>query len=909
MTMARMRHRLVQALWSPFVAVCAAAGMVLGQDFPLEKSKPPRVQEVVGAGRWLHEGGGLGRNAASANAPLWQRPTLAWRQPLEGTLLGEPRVWDEHIVLAIKVSDKRRRIEVRRLLDGSVVGKREINCVTDPALALWAGEIVWRTAPGCLELLRYDDFDVKFVKRMKSVDSVAPPLRDGNNVLTIVDGRLVCLRATDFRELWQGSWWCVGTLSMLDGQVYALQKKKQQYTVIAHDHLTGKVTARSPTFKLLHDPGEALRMQLAGKTLVLRVGDEDALAEFRAPNVKLNALQFELPLAGNRAGTPGSMTGLHALDRSVHIAAMDIGEGPELALFPNGKAEGLRLDSCDLHRDLAKLPATLVDGVLYFGACAVETRQFHMLWRMATVDGLPLPASRAIPAGRSLLLFDEHELVALRADEPRDAIAAELRQSMRVAERDQLEPLVRDAIKANDWALAHELLARCRELRSDEVWARTREKQIAAGERNKRRRLSASKSQAVKLATATVPSRTLQAVQQQVAGWAVERDAWRYRRGLRFVLEHDAQHPSAIAAVRALLPERLRATEPFHAIDWLDYLGATSHTQVSVLDATSAEIETALGEADAFAAADKQRLLQWRKRWRSDLNAVQSDRLLLFSPLTQPGSLTKALVTGELVCDVLEQMFAHMPKVRREVQPMLVFIYPDRDDYLAESNKIGAGIAEMAAGYYSWQEKPPKSRLYVPNDAAGFAGVLPTLAHELTHQWLMDRCTAFKPNLTAARVGPKAFWIVEGFASLVEQFSFDLERRKFALGQGGDRKRADMVASLTAAQQLPWLRLTKLTRRGFARMTRSKQQLDVGSRTRLGRRYRVRPVDLFYAQSAMLARYLYEAEHGRYRQQLLDFVAHYYTGNLEQLDFEKAFGIAPETLGPKVLAFSRQLVE
>ena len=67
--------------------------------------------------------------------------------------------------------------------------------------------------------------------------------------------------------------------------------------------------------------------------------------------------------------------------------------------------------------------------------------------------------------------------------------------------------------------------------------------------------------------------------------------------------------------------------------------------------------------------------------------------------------------------------------------------------------------------------------------------------------------------------------------------------------------------------------------------------------------------DGFYAQSAMLARYLYDGEDGRYRRALLDFVTAYYTGATDRLDFAKAFGVSAEELGPRIVRYSAALLE
>jgi hypothetical protein len=305
----------------------------------------------------------------------------------------------------------------------------------------------------------------------------------------------------------------------------------------------------------------------------------------------------------------------------------------------------------------------------------------------------------------------------------------------------------------------------------------------------------------------------------------------------------------------------------------------------------------------------KQQLLEWRTKWRPDLKALQSQRLIVFSPITQPGSLAKGLAAGELVCDALEALFADMPRVRTDPRPMLVFVYPDRDEYLAEAKKIGFTSLEWTAGFYSdhLNELVPKSRVYVPHDDAGFLGVLPTLAHELTHQWLMDRCPAFTPNPIAVRVMPKAFWIVEGFASLLEQFDFDFARRRAALGNANP-KYADLVASAEPTQLIDWDTLTKANRLDFERFKVSRKEIAIPSSIHLGGSFRARPLSLFYAQSAMLCRYLYDAEDGKYRKALLEFVIAWYSGKGDKLDFAAAFGVSAKELAPKVIEYSRTLL-
>ncbi|MFY9344377.1 MAG: hypothetical protein WAT39_17930, partial [Planctomycetota bacterium] len=647
------------------------------------------------------------------------------------------------------------------------------------------------------------------------------------------------------------------------------------------------------------------RVQLAGATLFACFGSGHLFPEFRA-NVALNALELKLPLDPALAARPAALPFARALDDRIVVGAFGQPEGTQLGLFPNGSEQGVRLDTCELHRTLATVPPTIAGDVMYFGACAVDTHEYRMLWRLQRDGDKPLPMTRAIPAGRTLLLAGDKELVALREDAPADPVAAELTVAWLERERQRLTALVDAAMSALDWDLALDLLARCRELETDEAWAQRREKDIAQKRKDTKRPPDASKVAIVRSSADAASGAVLDEVQQLVAGWQARPDGER-RAGLRFLLDKAPEHGPTLAAVKALLPKQIAPPEPFLGRDWLDFLEATAHTKVTFLDANIGDFGKE--GLDPITAQSKQQLLEWRGRWRRDLQALASPRLLLFSPVTQPGSLAKALATGELVCDALESMFKDMHVVRQDPRPMMVFIYPDRDEYDAESKKLGVD-STWTAGYYSdsLNETVAKSRMFVPADDTGFATVLPTLAHELTHHWLQDRCPAFRPDPVGSRLGPKAFWIVEGFASLVEQFEFDFVRRQFRFGKG-DQQHADLVASAPAARLLDWNWLAKASRREFDALRVRPAAVGIASAVRLGSSFQVRGVNLFYAQAGMLARYLYDGEGGRFRQQLLDYVVAYYTGRVHALDFEQAFGVSAKDLGPKVVEYARAAVQ
>ncbi|MBL8749700.1 MAG: hypothetical protein JNK78_11110 [Planctomycetes bacterium] len=875
-----------------------------------EKPTPiaPRDGECTAAGRWYVEGGSAARNGWSAAAPLLRRPRLAWTQKVSGTIVGEPLVWDEHLVLAVRINDKKRAIEVRRLADGKLVGSpRVMESTADPSPSLWGNEILWRPGPDGLETLRINARSVDFLARTPTTKGMGAPLHLGTKLWTVVAGQIVCMRVADFRVLWrsQASGFS-GSLSLLDNHVFALQRVGDDYALAALDRDTGTVASTSGAVPLTKNPGDETRVQLAGNRGIVRFGGAQSAQVKMLGGIVVNALQVELPL---RDGVPGllEIPTAHGLDHTRQLGAVVNTKATALmAIAPDGKT-GLRLDTCDLHRRIAAAPPTMVAGAVYLGATAIDTGEFRMLWRLEKVDGRELPITRAIPTRNGILLASSDEIFVFRADVPEDPIGAELDTAWLAAQEAKVRPLVDDAAAAADWDLADELLARARGFGADEAWATRKEKDLVVRSKDSRRKPDEAKAKAVRVAADGIASVTLDDLHGTIAGWT-SRAPEAIRRGLRWLLARAPAHGAAGASVRAMLPKEMPIAEPFLPADWLDFLDATSRTKVTFFDAKAEDFGKS--DLDPITAQNQQQLLEWRHRWRPDLQALLGGRTLLFTPVSRPGSIAKAIATGETVCDTLEAMFADVPRVREDPRPMLVFLYPDRDEYIAESKKIGVDIAEWAAGYYgsALNEVVPKSRLYVPADDAGFASVLPTLAHELTHHWLMDRCPAFRPDAAAVMAGPKAFWIVEGFASLIGQFDFDLVNRRAALGKG-DLEDADIVASASPRQLISWERLCRMSHLDFARMSQATSESTIASTMHLGAGYHARRLSLFYAQSAMLARYLYETEGGRHRRALLDYVVAYYTGALDKLDFKTAFGLDPKEIGPKIVEFSKQLTQ
>lgn len=365
-------------------------------------------------------------------------------------------------------------------------------------------------------------------------------------------------------------------------------------------------------------------------------------------------------------------------------------------------------------------------------------------------------------------------------------------------------------------------------------------------------------------------------------------------------LEAEPGHGPAREFVRSLLPEEIRPAtiKEGEASDWLAFVEATRRSPVRILHPPASESDS---------MDDSVRLLgRATQVWREDLLGFESEHLLILTPVRRPGALARCLSMGELVCEALGEIFEAGDVERDSRRPLVLHLYGSRDEYLRfgpdGGGEGGAGLS-WTAGHYDQSENV--SRIFVPEHAGGFSSVMETYAHELTHHWLRMQCPMFpfKP-LERRDVTQPGFWIVEGFASLVDEFRFDLQHGTWH-HESPQSRRLDLVANATKGQGLPWKDVYGLSHMRFAEMP-SQGEPAIPSTCYLGLRHVVSSRHMFYAQAASTARYLFEADEGRQREALLAYVTAFYTGDQGGLDVKRAFGVGPEELGKQVTEWSRR---
>ncbi len=358
---------------------------------------------------------------------------------------------------------------------------------------------------------------------------------------------------------------------------------------------------------------------------------------------------------------------------------------------------------------------------------------------------------------------------------------------------------------------------------------------------------------------------------------------------LRAILRHDPAHAGAVARVRALVPAGMTPPEPFAGFEWLEFAEAARECPVEVL---------APPKPDDPELSNAQRLYgSLLHTWRADVAAVRSERMLVVSPLARPGSIARCISMGELVCTTLEGFFSSGTRRRATNFPMLLLLHETREEFRKAAAQTGSSTGEWADGYYSPDDE--MSRMYLPSNDAEFRRVRSVFAHELTHQWMKERCPLFGASDRRDATKP-GYWLVEGFASMVEALRYDLRDRRAEFDP-----RASYLGTVAGAPPrllLTWPKLLAVSHVEFGKLSRE-PELDYPEPSRLGLQRRASVMNFFYDQSAATCAYLFYGDEGRLRDRFIEYIGAYYRGECPPV--KDAFDMDAATLGEKVVEFAR----
>ncbi len=359
--------------------------------------------------------------------------------------------------------------------------------------------------------------------------------------------------------------------------------------------------------------------------------------------------------------------------------------------------------------------------------------------------------------------------------------------------------------------------------------------------------------------------------------------------GLRLLREALLLQPD-IPEGRKLLEAHAPSAFPLgDARFWLDW-----HLDLELLGArTAPEGELELNRA--------------RSHWRPDLYGLVSSPVLLITPLRETRVVGRCLAYGRLACETLAAMFATDQPMKRHASPLTIMLYTDHKEYRQHSGAYlqfeDREFLEHTVGHYSPGEQV--SRFFWYADPGAERRIIGTCVHELTHHWLEQQCPRYAASQLRRDGNLPGHWIVEGFATFMEEGRYSAERRTADLFNPRSYS-LDVVQSLaTAGGLIEWSRLYAITGKDFVALSRE-------NKTPVIRRWSLRKSlcserRIFYKQAGATCAYLFHAEGGALRPRLIDFVIASYTGQSDKLDPRVAFGMAPEELGGRVVEFARRV--
>lgn len=286
------------------------------------------------------------------------------------------------------------------------------------------------------------------------------------------------------------------------------------------------------------------------------------------------------------------------------------------------------------------------------------------------------------------------------------------------------------------------------------------------------------------------------------------------------------------------------------------------------------------------------------------LHGFETPEIVLLTPMKEARPLASFLKYGRITCRALERIFYTDNPGREEYTPLVIYFYQDKESYVQLSGG-SPGHLGLTLGHFSPGQNI--SRFYWFKRPGAERTIMEVFVHELTHHWLERRCPRFTWEDMNHNALTRGFWIVEGFPTFMQEGRYDVDKmvwthfnpHSFTL---------DVVSTLAAeGKLLDWETVYPLNQAEFAQLS---HKFDKPARLRWALHgVRMSDTNLFYQQSAATCQFLYHGEKGKYRKQLADYVAAYYTGKNSKLDSDRAFGLSPNELGEKTVAFADKVMK
>jgi hypothetical protein len=828
-------------------------------------------------------------------APLAGDPVESWSfGPL--TFEAAPVSWDRYVLATGRDGTGRRALVVLDAANGRVLSRTLFSSRAPLAISAAGERVAVRTAPNRVDLFRSKGGRLFQERSFVHADSISAPSLAGDE-LTLREGDELVRYALDQKEpAWRarvpGAF--RGTPAVRGAHVFAVWYDKNGAAHLAWlEGTSGSVLGEVVLGHHLHEPraDDFDALEIVAHEHLVFVGLRPGLAASGGKELAWARVPFD----NARLGSPVTLHALLAapLETSAGwVAPERTRDGDTRWILVEQTAEHgdrerfVELAAPEHHAWLcaSSTPAGRAGDVLYLGPCAVDARTLRVLWRRERI-----PAFRPVPVPGGLLVVEGDRLRCLDSELlPRTSDEAGERARALVArkERDlgeQLAQVALQALRAGDGRRAADLTQE-----AEALGANGRTLALLRGEAE---RVGGAPSAApVKGRTATLVTQEREAREGLLEDLADAvrgaTEAGEQHALLCELFRRAPEDARGLALLRQLLPQGA-APSPRDALAWCEFLELSA----------ARPIELVLRPApEAKPTREQTWLAAQRESWRPDVVGYQSERLLVITSGVAPDAVARTVRAGELLCDVLESVFRPTPGASGRLELLL---YPSRAEYLAHSGSELGGLETvlgLTSGHFDVTAQV--SRLFLPGEDENGARLLCTSIHELTHHWLATRSAFGPPRSMPSASG---FWIVEAIATWAEELRLDPERGTWA--SVPERAASlDTLANAGAKDLFPWRAFLALSFEDYCKHeTRPTCTLNLD--WQLGMQAPRSPMQLFYAQGAALAHYLYEVEGGARRKLLLRAVEAYYRG--APLDVAAELRTTPEELGRRVTEWVR----
>ena len=909
---------------------------------------------------WNGPRGNAAGTFRSAAMPILGDIEEAWKFPLPGVAAGAPVLWDG-VAYMLCSTAKGRTLLAIDLLTGERRAQRTLRAGPSMPPVLASGLAIVKQSDSQLVAyrLRRGSFSQRWKPVFRKATRLSDPLVVGNEVYVVVDGsRLVRLQPGKAKPVWTGTtnYDFVGTPAAYGSHVFVLHHAAQsgyetslQLVTFqrANGSQSGSVNvAWYQNGQIPSDTRGAAISVMAGQVYVTSTAplksSVGGLSYASLPcTVGAARVRFERRVGLMEIIAPPSWNPSGTLCL--------VSEKGKQSWNVHEKDKGWGLTSSEHQPGLFRhrVPATVFGRVAYFGTWAADLVTDDVLWRLPVKQ----PRFVAVPADRLVLIVDGNTLRAFREKGSGGRVASrreggapatravgrdgelvegeltvsfgdgKLHRGKKDYDLDEfyvvedadgkliwatdfagrirgyeflagaqlrqvLARLTKEAAKAKD-PVARGYLNAAKAARLEVKDAERLEKKVRAAERKPK---PAKPENRKKWETAAAHARAILPVllAERARTELAKGDANTGLRILRESLRRDEKCAPALALLKTRAPKEFTLGPPRFWLDMhLDLLASGAKT----------------------ASDDELELKRARYHWRKDLYGLEAGPILLITPMKDTRVAGRCLAFGRMTCEVLSTIFATDTPHKRRHAPMLIHLFESKKEYEAKSGVYGKfedpEFLKWTAGHYSASDSV--SRFFWFKDPSVERRVAATCVHELTHHWLREQSPMYASSQIRRRPTAPGHWIIEGFAAFIEEGIYDIDHGTWSLFNPRSRSLDFARAAARSNNLIDWTRLYAITAKEF-KVLDNKGKFPVVSRWMLGRRL-VAERSMFYRQAAATCAFLYHADDGKYRDQLLAFVVNCYMGKAEKLTPEAAFGMTAPELGKRVLAFADQVAE